>query len=261
MNILFILVLSVAGWWFWSMLREPPREDPTTRRSWLPTLPPPLPKPPVRVERSQETGGGVARVSTEVVVGPKPVRIVLPAKPPIVRVEALSPAPSPVVEVPAFETASMPHVAFHEQARSSVFWPTMDGLALQQGFGGAPWRWSEAVRSEEGLLTLDLHGLSCHHAGLALRRFLADAQAFGVRSVRVITGRGSHSAGLSSGETPPLLEATREVLEDVRGMLVETWYEAGTEQEEDAFGYLGYLDVALSSLSNRPHPPRAVMVH
>lgn len=55
---------------------------------------------------------------------------------------------------------------------------------------------------------LDLHGQRVHEAHVALRRFLAEAQADGVRCVAVVTGKGSTpEGGVLRRELPHWLNA------------------------------------------------------
>lgn len=59
--------------------------------------------------------------------------------------------------------------------------------------------------------TLDLHGDTADEARRRAERWLAEQQALGVRTVRIITGKGLHSVGppVLSGEIGALLRSLR----------------------------------------------------
>jgi DNA-nicking Smr family endonuclease len=57
-------------------------------------------------------------------------------------------------------------------------------------------RWLAAgLAAHRGLPRLDLHGLGVRDAVAATERFLREAQAEGVREVRIVYGKGRHSPG------------------------------------------------------------------
>ena len=70
-------------------------------------------------------------------------------------------------------------------------------------------RWAALRRGDmRAERTLDLHGRRAQDAHLALRRFLQDAAAEGVRIVTVVTGKGPHpEGGILKRELPHWLNA------------------------------------------------------
>jgi len=70
-------------------------------------------------------------------------------------------------------------------------------------------RWTALRRGDmRAERTLDLHGRRAQEAHLALRRFLQDAAAEGVRTVTVVTGKGPHpEGGILKRELPHWLNA------------------------------------------------------
>jgi DNA-nicking Smr family endonuclease len=100
--------------------------------------------------------------------------------------------------------------------------PKQSPPGIPLGIGGAPpgvdaatWR-----RFERGQLggtrKLDLHSMTARHAFAVLREFLRAAQADRVRSVEIVTGRGSaEGAGVLRRELPMWLN-----LPDIRPMIL-----------------------------------------
>lgn len=89
--------------------------------------------------------------------------------------------------------------------------------------------------------SLDLHGETAESARRLAERWLREQQAEGVRTVRLITGRGRRSLG------PPVLRGEiEELLETLRGSVVD-------HAASDSAG--GAFRVELRR-SRRPRPPR-----
>jgi len=83
------------------------------------------------------------------------------------------------------------------------------------GLDGKRWRDLRRGRTRPER-TLDLHGSRAHDAHLAVRRFLAEAQADGLRCIAIVTGKGSSlEGGVLRRELPHWLNAP-----ELRGLLL-----------------------------------------
>jgi hypothetical protein len=95
--------------------------------------------------------------------------------------------------------------------------------------------------------TLDLHGATADEARPRTARWLAEQQATGARTVRVITGKGLHSVG------PPVLRGEIEaLLGTLRGSLVASYT---TESGGGAFRIELRRPKAPRAAPNRLRPP------
>ncbi|MDZ7642489.1 MAG: Smr/MutS family protein [Desulfurivibrio sp.] len=68
---------------------------------------------------------------------------------------------------------------------------------------------------------LDLHGLTAAAAETALHRFIEHCRVLQLATLRIITGKGLHSAG--EPVLPPLAEATLEGMQRGRQILAYRW--------------------------------------
>ena len=103
----------------------------------------------------------------------------------------------------------------------------------------------QLIRTALGVVpTLDLHGLGVREALIETERFLRDAQAHGVKQVRVVYGKGRGSPGGRG----VLRDAVPRWLDGAGAGLVASY-----RRQPDASGVDGG---ALISLRTGPAPPR-----
>ena len=135
-------------------------------------------------------------------VAPMPGKALPPAPALILPVPAVAPA------TPALATAPTPRAQPHHAAELLVG-------AAPPGLDGRRWKELRRGRTRPER-TLDLHGRRVHDAHGAVRRFLADAVADGIRCVAIVTGKGStEEGGVLRRELPHWLNAS-----DLRHLLL-----------------------------------------
>ena len=116
-------------------------------------------------------------------VQPLPGRAIAPAQP--------SPTPGSPAAAPQAPVAAQPAASPAQPPRPPA---ELRVGAAPGGLDARRWRDLRRGRTRPERV-LDLHGRRVHEAHGALRRFLADAHADGVRCVAVVTGKGSTAEG------------------------------------------------------------------